>query len=43
MHLADNSIFITVASILAVFNITKYRDANGVEITPTVDYSGFIR
>lgn len=43
MHLADNSIFITVASILAVFNIIKYRDVNGVELTPTVDYSGFIR
>ena len=43
MHLADNSIFITVASILSVFNISKCRDANGEEITPIIDYSGFIR
>ncbi|KLO13999.1 cytochrome P450 [Schizopora paradoxa] len=42
MHLADNSIFITVASILAVFSITKCRDANGEELTPVIDYSGFI-
>lgn len=42
MHLVDNSIFITVASILAVFDITKACDRNGEEITPHVDYSGFI-
>jgi len=42
MYLADNSIFITVASMLAVFDITKDRDAKGEEITPCVDYSGFI-
>jgi hypothetical protein len=31
-HLADNSVFITVASVLHVFNITPARDSAGSEI-----------
>ena len=43
MHLAENSIFLAVASILQVFEIQKAKDLNGVKITPVVDFNGFIR
>ncbi|TFY60461.1 hypothetical protein EVG20_g7406 [Dentipellis fragilis] len=42
MHLADNSIFIYIASILHIFRIVKAVDDEGVEIEPDVDYDGFI-
>lgn len=43
MHFADNAIFIAVAMILYVFDISKARDENGREIIPEVEYDGFIR
>ncbi|KAH8116168.1 cytochrome P450 [Phellopilus nigrolimitatus] len=42
MHLAENSIFIAVATMLSVFDISKSKDSNGIIIEPEVDYSGFI-
>lgn len=42
MHFAHNSIFIAIARMLYVFNFTKAVDKNGNEITPEVEYSGFI-
>ncbi|TDL24453.1 cytochrome P450 [Rickenella mellea] len=42
MHLAENSLFLTVATILATFDIAKATDADGNEITPEVEFSGFI-
>jgi len=43
LFLADNSIFIAIATMLYVFNISKAKDQDGVEITPAVEYDGFIR
>ena len=43
MHLADDGIFIAIASTLAVFDILKARDERGNEIIPEVDYVGFLR
>ena len=43
MYLADNSIFLTVATILSVFDISKGVDQSGNVIEPEVDFSGFIR
>lgn len=43
MHLADASVWISVAMSLAVFNVSKIVE-NGVEITPEIDpSSGTIR
>ncbi|KAL5476745.1 hypothetical protein ACEPAI_2931 [Sanghuangporus weigelae] len=42
MHLAEHSIFLIVASMLAVFNIMKAKDAAGHVIEPEVDFRGFI-
>ncbi|KAA1478712.1 cytochrome P450 [Dentipellis sp. KUC8613] len=42
MHLADNSIFIYIASILYIFRIVKAVGDDGVDIEPEVDYDGFI-
>ncbi|KAL5478379.1 hypothetical protein ACEPAI_2563 [Sanghuangporus weigelae] len=39
---AENSVFIGIASILAVFNIEKALDENGVPITPIEDYTSNI-
>ncbi|THH07207.1 hypothetical protein EW145_g3537 [Phellinidium pouzarii] len=42
--LADNSIFLSIASILAAFRIEKALDVNGVPITPPVEYvESFLR
>ncbi|KAG1878399.1 cytochrome P450 [Suillus tomentosus] len=38
LHLADASIWISIAMSLAVFNVSKVVE-NGVEITPEVDYT----
>ncbi len=43
MFLALNSVFIAVAMILYVFDISKTQDENGQEIVPEVEYDGFIR
>ena len=43
MYLADNSIFLAVASILSVFEISKKQDKAGKVVEPEVDFSGFIR
>ncbi|KAI5114921.1 hypothetical protein M0805_001012 [Coniferiporia weirii] len=41
---AENAIFISIASILATFDISKALDAAGEPITPTVDYiESFLR
>ncbi|KAI5115859.1 hypothetical protein M0805_003825 [Coniferiporia weirii] len=37
-YFAESSIFITVASVLAAFNIEEALDANGVPITPTATF-----
>ncbi|PSR74371.1 hypothetical protein PHLCEN_2v9879 [Hermanssonia centrifuga] len=42
MFLALNSVFIAVAMILYVFDISKTQDENGQEIVPEVEYDGFI-
>lgn len=42
--LADASLFVTVSTILAVFNLSKAVDANGNVITPAFEYtSGTLR
>ncbi|KAI0348408.1 cytochrome P450 [Trametopsis cervina] len=38
-YMAYDSIWITVASVLAVFNLTKAKDAEGNEITPSGEYN----
>ncbi|KAJ7467799.1 cytochrome P450 [Mycena galericulata] len=38
-HLASSSLFITIASILATFNITKSIAEDGKEIEPSYDYA----
>ncbi|KAI5121037.1 hypothetical protein M0805_008613 [Coniferiporia weirii] len=43
-HFAENTIFVTVASILAAFNIEKALDESGIPITPNAEYmESFIR
>ncbi|THU89922.1 cytochrome P450 [Dendrothele bispora CBS 962.96] len=43
MYLAENSMFITVATILSAFQISKVFDPqSGKEIVPEVEYDGFI-
>ncbi|KDN39026.1 hypothetical protein RSAG8_09062, partial [Rhizoctonia solani AG-8 WAC10335] len=37
IHYAESSIFITVASMLTAYNITKAKDENGQEITPSTE------
>jgi hypothetical protein len=42
--LAQASVFLACATVLATFNIRKSKDADGMEIEPVVDYSsGTIR
>ena len=43
MFFAMNSIFIGIATMLYVFNISKAKDKDGREIVPEVDFRGFIR
>lgn len=43
MFFAMNSIFIGIATMLYVFDITKSKDEHGHEIVPEVDFRGFIR
>ncbi|KAI0674628.1 cytochrome P450 [Trametes maxima] len=42
MSFAMNSIFIGIANMLYLFNISKAKDENGEEIVPEVDFRGFI-
>jgi cytochrome P450 len=42
LALADNSLFLTIASMLAVLHITKAVDDKGNEVEPKVWYDGFI-
>ncbi|CAE6417514.1 unnamed protein product [Rhizoctonia solani] len=37
IHLAEASLFITIASMLATFTFSKKKDVNGVEIAPTIE------
>lgn len=39
-HLADANFWISMATTLAAFNITKSKDAEGREITPSGEYNG---
>ena len=43
MFFAMNSIFIGIATMLYVFDISKSQDERGREIVPEVDFRGFIR
>ncbi len=43
MSFAMNSVFIGIATMLYVFDITKSKDDSGEEIVPEVDFQGFIR
>lgn len=38
-HLAEMSIFLNLANILATFNISKAVDENGEEVEPTVAWT----
>lgn len=37
-HLAQPSAWIAMASMLATFNIRKKKDANGMDIEPTIEF-----
>lgn len=41
--MADSSMFITIAMLLAVFNVEKAKDKFGKEIEPNCEYHGFAR
>jgi len=43
LFLADNSIFLAIATMLYVFHISKANDQHSAEITPAIEYDGFIR
>lgn len=43
MFLALNSIFINIATLLYVFEISKAKDENGDDVVPVPDFRGFIR
>lgn len=43
MFFAMNSIFIGIASMLYLFNISQARDEKGEEVAPEMDFRGFIR
>lgn len=42
MYFANNSIFVVVALMLYVFDISKVQDKYGEEIEPDAQYDGFI-
>ncbi|KAJ7484409.1 cytochrome P450 [Mycena latifolia] len=42
MHIAENSVFIAIATMLCVFRISKAVDEHGKDIEPVVEYDGFI-
>jgi hypothetical protein len=43
LFLADNSIFLAIATMLYVFHISKANNQHSAEITPAIEYDGFIR
>ncbi|KAF8217749.1 cytochrome P450 [Mycena galopus ATCC 62051] len=42
MHIAENSVFIAIATILCIFRISKSVDEQGKVVEPVVEYDGFI-
>ncbi|KAJ6491288.1 cytochrome P450 [Mycena vitilis] len=42
MHIAENSVFIAIATMLCVFRISKLVDEEGKVVEPVVAYDGFI-
>ncbi|KAJ7253713.1 cytochrome P450 [Mycena haematopus] len=42
MHIAENSVFIAIATILCMFRISKCVDEQGRVVEPVVEYDGFI-
>ncbi|KAF7334294.1 Cytochrome P450 [Mycena sanguinolenta] len=42
MHIAENSVFIAIATILCMFRISKSVDEQGNVVEPVVEYNGFI-
>ncbi|KAJ7636944.1 cytochrome P450 [Roridomyces roridus] len=42
MHIASNSVFIAIATILTLFRIEKYVDGEGRVVEPVEEYDGFI-
>ncbi|KAJ7033129.1 cytochrome P450 [Mycena alexandri] len=42
MHIAENSVFIAVVTILCMFRISKSVDEQGKILEPVVEYNGFI-
>ncbi|KAJ7931239.1 cytochrome P450 [Mycena leptocephala] len=42
MHLAENSVFIAIATMLCMFRISKSIDEQSRVVDPTVEYDGFI-
>lgn len=43
MFLAENAVFLYIASLLYVFKIVNAKDSMGRDIEPEVDYDGFLR
>jgi hypothetical protein len=43
MHIAENSVFIAIATILCMFRVSKSVDEQGKVVEPVVEYDGFIR
>ncbi|KAG8679686.1 hypothetical protein FRC11_003415, partial [Ceratobasidium sp. 423] len=39
LHIAQQSLWLTISNVLANFKVSKARTANGVEITPSEDYT----
>ncbi|KAJ7322934.1 cytochrome P450 [Mycena albidolilacea] len=42
MHIAENSVFIAIATILCMFRVSKSIDEQGKVVEPVVEYDGFI-
>ncbi|KAJ7885199.1 cytochrome P450 [Mycena olivaceomarginata] len=42
MHIAENSVFIAIATILCMFRVSKSVDEQGKVVEPVVEYDGFI-
>ncbi|KAJ6572074.1 cytochrome P450 [Mycena capillaripes] len=42
MHIAENSVFIAIATMLCMFRISKFVDEQGKVVEPVIEYNGFI-
>ncbi|KAJ7698615.1 cytochrome P450 [Mycena rosella] len=42
MHIAENSVFIAITTILCMFRISKSVDEHGKAVEPAIEYDGFI-